>query len=99
MGPVYSGSPRDPELLAACYRRSLDLAAEHGLQSIAFLAISTGVYGYPLPQAARVALSTVLDEIRRHPGLELVRFVLWGEEALRAHEEALRELFGQRGPG
>ena len=59
VGPVYSGSARDPELLAACYRNSLNLAAAHGLASVAFPAISCGVYRYPVEAACAVAIDTV----------------------------------------
>lgn len=60
VGPVWRGGSRgEPDLLAACYRRSLDLAVAHGIATLAFPSISTGVYGYPLDQAARIAISTV----------------------------------------
>jgi O-acetyl-ADP-ribose deacetylase (regulator of RNase III) len=73
VGPIYRGSAEDPALLASCYQRSLALAEAHGLRSIAFPAISTGVFGYPLEDATRIALATV----GRHDpqSLELARFV------------------------
>jgi O-acetyl-ADP-ribose deacetylase (regulator of RNase III) len=73
VGPIYRGSAEDPELLASCYQRSLALAEAHGLRSIAFPAISTGVFGYPLEDATRIAMATV----GRHDpqSLELARFV------------------------
>lgn len=92
VGPVYSGSPKDPRLLARCYRECLRLAAEHELRSIATPALSTGAFGYPLRQAAEVALSTVLEELGDHPTLERVRFVLWGQESLEVHQDVLRRL-------
>jgi O-acetyl-ADP-ribose deacetylase (regulator of RNase III) len=92
VGPVYSGSPQDPKLLASCYRNSLRLAVENGIESISFPAISTGVFGYPGEEAAQVALKEVIDFLRGNDKRIEVRFVLWGEDALRAHEEKLREL-------
>lgn len=67
VGPVYSGSRRDPVLLAACYTNSLNLALENGCASIAFPGISTGVYGYPLDEAAQVSLMAVTNWLRDHP--------------------------------
>ncbi len=67
VGPVYSGSASDAELLRACYRSSLDLARAHGLHSIAFPAISTGVYGYPKEAAAEIALMTIRDWFHAYP--------------------------------
>ncbi len=94
VGPIYQGTPRDAELLAECYRNSLALAAEHGLRSIAFPSISTGAYGYPLEDAARVALAAVKEGIEAHPGaFDEVRFVLFGSRAFDAYRRALEELF------
>ncbi len=67
VGPVYSGSGEDPVLLANCYRNSLDLALSNGLHSIAFPAISTGVYGYPKEEAAGIAVATVSEWLTAHP--------------------------------
>ena len=67
VGPIYSGSKQDAELLASCYRNSLDLALESGCSSIAFPGISTGVYGYPIAEAAQVSLDTVLCWFDEHP--------------------------------
>jgi O-acetyl-ADP-ribose deacetylase (regulator of RNase III) len=93
VGPVYrDGFHREPELLASCYRESLKLAVAKGLQTVAFPAISTGAYGYPLGDAARVALKTVQEFLRQHPEIELVRFVLFGRSAYEAYEAALLEL-------
>lgn len=75
VGPVYSGRPSDPELLAACYLSSLRLAHEHGLRTLAFPSISTGAYRYPIEAAAPVAIAAVLDALTPHPLAE-VRFVL-----------------------
>jgi O-acetyl-ADP-ribose deacetylase (regulator of RNase III) len=93
VGPIYhSEGKRAPELLARCYRRSLELASEKKLKSVAFPSISTGAYGYPLEEAAPVALGTVMDYLKSHPEIQLVRFVLFGKEAYQAYEKALKEL-------
>jgi O-acetyl-ADP-ribose deacetylase (regulator of RNase III) len=78
VGPIYGehgGS--EPRLLAACYRNSIALAARHGLTSIAFPAISTGVYGYPKEAAARVAIEAIGEALERHPEIEEVRMVFF----------------------
>ena len=67
VGPIYSGSKQDAEMLSACYKNSLDLALANGCTSIAFPGISTGVYGYPIAEAAQVSLHTVQDWIDAHP--------------------------------
>jgi len=93
VGPIYHSSGRKaPELLASCYRRSLEVASQNKLKSIAFPSISTGAYGYPLEEAAPIALKTVMDYLKTHPDIEWVRFVLFGREAYQAYEKALKEL-------
>jgi O-acetyl-ADP-ribose deacetylase (regulator of RNase III) len=88
VGPVWQGGHRgEEELLASCHRRSLELAAELGCRSVAFPAISTGIYGYPVELAAPVAVAAV-REAARQP-LELVRFVLFSDGHLAAFEQAL----------
>lgn len=68
VGPIWNGGKSaEPEKLASCYRRSLELAVEHGLHSIAFPSISTGVYGYPMEQATAVAVKTVRNFVKEHP--------------------------------
>lgn len=71
VGPVYSGTESDRRLLAECYRNSLDLAREYHIHSIAFPAISTGVYGYPLAEAAPIAASTVSEWMAAHPDYDI----------------------------
>lgn len=99
VGPVYrrEGPQRSAELLASAYRRSLEVAAEHGVRSLSFPSISTGAYGYPLDEAAPVALRAVSDYLSTHPdsSIELVRFVLYGRPAYRVYEQALARLAGQ----
>jgi O-acetyl-ADP-ribose deacetylase len=93
VGPVWHGGARgEPEKLAACYRNSLRLAAEHGVRTIAFPGISTGVYGYPVEAATRLALTTVRDCLADLPAIEEVRFVTFGERATEVAERALAEL-------
>jgi O-acetyl-ADP-ribose deacetylase len=90
VGPIYAGGRGgEAALLASAYRNSLELAARHGLRSIAFPSISTGIYGYPLDDAAEIAVRTVYDFPRAERGIELVRFVLWNDRALEAFQRAL----------
>ncbi len=93
VGPIYRGSPEDAVQLAACYRSSLELAAREGLRTIAFPSISTGAYGYPLTEAAPVALAAIREAILSHPGMfDEVRLVLFGGEAYAAYEQALGKM-------
>jgi O-acetyl-ADP-ribose deacetylase (regulator of RNase III) len=90
VGPVWhSGGDGEAELLASCHRRALELAAELGCSSVAFPAISTGVYGYPVELAAPIAIAAVREAQR--PPVELVRFVLFSEDHLEAFQRALTE--------
>ncbi|PYO96337.1 MAG: O-acetyl-ADP-ribose deacetylase [Gemmatimonadetes bacterium] len=90
VGPVWSGGRhREPDLLRDCYVNSLRLAAEHGLRSVAFPSISTGAYGYPMEQAARIAVDTVRGELRRPTSLELVRFVCFSAGDLEVYRRFL----------
>ncbi|HZP09679.1 O-acetyl-ADP-ribose deacetylase [Methyloceanibacter sp.] len=92
VGPVWGGGERgEDELLAACYRNSLKRLREQGLSSIAFPAISTGIYGFPAERAARIAVSTVLDEVKDFPEESRVIFCCFGPESLAAHRAALVE--------
>jgi O-acetyl-ADP-ribose deacetylase len=93
VGPVYhDGGHGEPELLASCYRESLKLASARGIKSLAFPSISTGVYGYPVEDAARIALKTVTGYLAHHPEIERVRLVLFGQAAYVAYVQALRDL-------
>jgi len=91
VGPVWrGGTAGEPELLASCYRRSLEVAAERGLTTIAFPSISTGVYGYPIEQATRIAVDTVAEFLRQSaPGIE-VTFCCFSKRDLEIYEAALR---------
>jgi O-acetyl-ADP-ribose deacetylase (regulator of RNase III) len=92
VGPRYSGSPKDAELLSSAYRKSLELCSQNKISSIAFPSISTGVYGYPVEEASRIALKTVMDYLRDHPEIKLVRFVLFDSKTYSFYEQALKEL-------
>jgi O-acetyl-ADP-ribose deacetylase (regulator of RNase III) len=93
VGPVWRGGKAgEDELLASCYRRSLELATEHGLKSIAFPSISTGVYGFPKDRAARIAVETVREVLGANPGgSELVIFCCFDDESFKFHGKALAE--------
>jgi len=98
VGPVYrDGKSGEPELLASAHRNSLRLASQHGIRSLAFPAISTGAYGYPMNEAAKIALRTTIDYLKAHPEIELVRFVLFGQRAYEVYEAALREIMAEAG--
>jgi O-acetyl-ADP-ribose deacetylase (regulator of RNase III) len=90
VGPVWRGGEHgERELLASCYRRAIELAAEHGCARVAFPAISTGVYRYPLEAAARTAIDATRAALAAHPEVREARFWLFSEAALQAFEQAL----------
>ena len=89
VGPVYSGTPRDARLLASCYRSSLELAVAHNLNSVAFPAISCGVYGYPIQDASKIAVETCLAFLEQHPELQKVVFILFSEKDRSIYEKYL----------
>ena len=93
VGPIWGGGDRgEPELLASCYRNSLELAMENGVRTLAFPAISCGVYGYPLAAAARIALREVRKFLAGNEQLETVYLVCFGAEVREAYQQALREV-------
>ena len=93
VGPVYrDGKHRESELLATAHRNSLRLASEKHIKSVAFPSISTGAYGYPVAGAARIGLQTVIEYLKAHPEITLVRFVLFGQAAFRIYDQVLAEL-------
>lgn len=93
VGPVYHGGAQgEAKLLASCYRRSLEVALENKIESIAFAAISCGIYGYPIPEAARIAITTVKTFVESHPQIELVRFVLFNDDILTTFRAAAGEV-------
>jgi O-acetyl-ADP-ribose deacetylase (regulator of RNase III) len=93
VGPVYHGGRSgEPELLVSCYRESLRLAVENDCRSVAMPAISTGVYGYPMDEAARIALQTTAAFLGEESRIDLVRFVLFGAQAYQTHKRVFEEL-------
>ncbi len=95
VGPVWHGGTKgEPELLRSCYRRSFEVAHGAGLASIAFPAISCGVYGYPLDEACAIALEETKAALDRYPELERVVFTPFGTEAEGAYRAALAKVFG-----
>jgi len=106
VGPVWPSSAqgyggqaakqaRAAELLAGCYRNSLQLALENGLKTIAFPSISTGVYRYPIDQACRIAIATVKEFLAEHTGIEKVTFVCFSSSDRSEYEAALAESEGE----
>src|SRR5207253_4868044 len=92
VGPIWHGGKHEePETLANCYRNSLQLAVENGIQTIAFPAISCGAYGYPVPEAAQIAVKTTRDFLTSQDRIDKVVFVLWGEDIYDAYREALEK--------
>ncbi len=93
VGPIYHGGEKGvAELLASAYRNSLKRASENSIRSISFPSLSTGAYGYPIDDAAPIALRTIVDYLKVHEEIELVRFVLFSPEAYRVYEAALRDI-------
>jgi O-acetyl-ADP-ribose deacetylase (regulator of RNase III) len=95
LGPVYGLDEPAHVLLADCYRNALRLAEERGLRSVGFPAISTGVFGYPVEEAAKVAMDAVAGTAGNLRTVALVRFVLHDDRALRVHEQALEDVWKQ----
>lgn len=92
LGPVYGRDEPSGELLASCYRKALELAEDHNLKSVAFPAISTGAFGYPLQEAANIAFETVINEITQLKSVQHIRFVLFSEKDLKVHEKLLNKI-------
>jgi len=92
VGPVYSGRREDAQDLKNSYFNSLKLAMEHGIKSISFPSISTGVFSYPIKEASFIALKTVLDYLSEHKEINLVRFVLFSAKDLLAYKQSLERI-------
>ncbi len=95
LGPVYGQDEPSDELLANCYANALQLAEEHSVSSVAFPAISTGIFGYPMREAAKVALSTIKDITPNLNFVKEIRFVLYSQSDLELHRQVMNEVFGQ----
>jgi len=97
VGPVWhGGQDKEDQLLAACYRNSLQLAAEHDLRSVAFPSISTGAYGFPIERASRIAIRAVADFLAGHENMDVL-FACFSEDDRDAYQKALEELATQEG--
>lgn len=94
VGPIYHGIESDAESLRSSYRNSLMLAEKKGIKSIAFPAISTGAFGYPVREAARTALKTIIGYLEGETSIELVRMVLYDERSFSMHKEIFEEITG-----
>lgn len=95
VGPIYSGKnpAQEAELLKNCYRNSIRIANECGLQSLAFPSISTGAYGYPIEKACRTALQTVKEELESATTLQRILFVTFSSSDFQKYQEAYREIY------
>ena len=95
VGPVWHGGDKgEPELLASCYRRSFEVAHENGLTSIAFPAVSAGIYGYPMEKACEIALNETKKALAQYPEFERVVFALFSADALAVYKETFGRVFG-----
>ncbi len=94
VGPIYDGTPRSAELLASAVRSALKMADDHGLKSIALPAISTGIFGYPMEEAAEVMLRTAIVYLQGQTGLERVVFCLYGRSAYETFAAVLKQITG-----
>jgi O-acetyl-ADP-ribose deacetylase len=92
VGPVYGGRPQDKQLLAGCYSSSLNLAVENNLTTVAFPAISCGVYGYPIKEACKIAVDTCIDFLRRNPSLKKIIFIQFSEKDYAVYDAYLKSL-------
>jgi O-acetyl-ADP-ribose deacetylase (regulator of RNase III) len=93
VGPIYKdGKHNEPKLLESAYKNSLKLASSKGIKSVAFPSISTGAYGYPLEEAAEIALKTAITYLKKHTDIKLVRFVLFGQKTYEVYEKTLKRL-------
>jgi O-acetyl-ADP-ribose deacetylase len=95
VGPIYGHSRDDARLLASAYQTCLDLAEQHAIKSIAFPSISTGVYGYPVKEAAPIALHTVIEHVKKPTSLQQVLFVLFSNDIYSAYEKTLNDLLAE----
>ena len=90
VGPVYRGAPRDSRLLASCYQNCLELAAAHNIATIAFPAVSCGVYGYPMADACRIAVDTTAAFLEANDGIRMVSFMLFSQPDAEIYRNHLK---------
>lgn len=96
VGPIWrGGDANEDQLLQNCYHNSLTLAVKHGIQTIAFPSISTGVYGFPIERASRIALKTVKAFLEGDESIQQVLFVCFGGHDYQVYQRAIREVFGE----
>jgi O-acetyl-ADP-ribose deacetylase (regulator of RNase III) len=93
VGPVYSAKPKDRELLSSCYQNSLKLANENEVFSIAFPAISCGVYGYPIEDACRIAVDTTCEFLKKNQSIAKIIFILFSDSALEVYQDYIKSLY------
>lgn len=96
VGPVYSGSDEDPVLLRSCYVSSLNVADANGVKSVSFPALSTGIFGYPVAEAAVIAITAIRDFLSGHTNIRLVRMVLYDRALYEKHVRTLEDLEARR---
>lgn len=92
VGPVYSGKPKDAELLSSAYQKSLEICLEEGIKTVSFPSISTGAYGYPVGEAAHIAVTTVRNYLEKHLEIMRVRFVLFDDATLDVYKKVYAHL-------
>jgi O-acetyl-ADP-ribose deacetylase (regulator of RNase III) len=95
VGPVYSGVTEDAKLLKNSYKNSLSEASKNNIRSISFPSISTGIFGYPVKEASKIALGTIIDYLKNHSEIELVAMVLHSEGDYQTYLSTLKELLGK----
>ncbi|MFP8490303.1 macro domain-containing protein [Gracilimonas sp. Q87] len=95
LGPVYGRDEPSDQLLADCYKNALEIAEEHEIKTIAFPAISTGAFGYPVKEAAGVAFTTIKDLLPKLESVKNIRFVLYSNDALDVHQQVMNKIFDQ----
>jgi O-acetyl-ADP-ribose deacetylase (regulator of RNase III) len=92
VGPIYHGKDEDPKLLSSCYLNSLGLAVKHNIASIAFPAISCGIYGYPVKEACKIAIDTTCDFLKQNSPLKKIVFILFSVDNYHVYAEYLKRL-------
>jgi len=96
VGPVYNGTPEDEKLLASCYKNSLNLAKEYNIKSMAFPAISCGIYGYPVEDACKIAMSAVKEFFDKNDTPEKIIFILFSDGNYKVYENCAKLILGEK---